>query len=131
MVTASYNGDVDHQGSVGGTTLSVVYNFMGFLPPLVQGGDYKQGRTIPVKFQLTDANGNFISTATAQIWVDSMSNPGSSSGTSNNGNNFRFDPSSNTYIFNLSTQSLSAGQHTIIVTLDDETSHSITINLSS
>jgi hypothetical protein len=104
---------------------------VGFLPPLVQGGNYQQGSTIPVKFQLTDANGNFISTATAQIWIDGTSNPGSPSGSSNNGNYFRFDPWSNTYIFNLSTRSPSSSQHTIIVTLDDGTSHSITINLSS
>jgi len=107
-------------------TLQVIYNFIGFLPPL-GSGTFKAGSTIPVKFQLTDYYGNYISTATAQISVDS--NAGTSSGSSNNGNYFRYDPTNNQYIFNLSTKGMSPGTYTITVTLDDGTTHSTMITL--
>jgi len=110
-------------------TYSVVYVFSGFALPLKSGGIYKAGSVVPAMFQLTDNGGNFVSTAVAHIWVDSASNPGASSGESNNLNSFRYDPASNQYIFNLSTKGLSAGSHKIIVTLDDGTTYSIAIKL--
>ena len=126
-ISASYGGDANHFTSKGSTTLQVKYNFGGFLPPLVNNGNYKDGRTIPVKFQLTDANGNYVSTAVAKIYVDG--NSVLASGSSNTGNLFRYDFTSNQYIFNLSTTGFSVGQHTIIVVLDDGTTYSAVINL--
>ncbi|MHB8568307.1 MAG: PxKF domain-containing protein [Nitrososphaerales archaeon] len=123
-ISASYGGDSGHYGSSGGATLQVIYGFGGFLAPLHNNGYYNDGRTIPVKFQLTDANGNYISTAVAKIYVDG--NPGVASGSSNTGNLFRYD---NQYIFNLSTKGLSVGVHTITIVLDDGMSYSITITL--
>jgi hypothetical protein len=108
------------------TIVTAIYSFSGFLAPL-GSGTFKAGSTIPVKFQLTDYYGNYISTATAQISVDS--NPGASSGSSNNGNYFRYDPTNNQYIFNLSTKGMSPGTHTITVTLDDGTTPLTTITL--
>jgi hypothetical protein len=120
-------GEITFNPSTSNTqTLQVIYNFIGFLPPL-GSGTFKAGRTIPVKFQLTDAKGNYISTATAQIWVDS--NSGTSSGSSNNENYFRYDPTNNQYIFDLSTKDLQPGTYTIKVTLDDGTVHAIEIKL--
>ncbi|NHV97658.1 MAG: Ig-like domain repeat protein [Thaumarchaeota archaeon] len=107
-------------------TLQVIYNFIGFLPPL-GSGTFKAGSTIPAKFQLTDYYGNYISDAKAQIWVDS--NPGTSSGSSNNENYFRYDSTNNQYIFNLSTKGMSPGTYTITVTLDDGKAYSTTITL--
>jgi len=119
---------MDHlSSSSGGYALSVTYLFGGFLPPLVSGGSYHAGRTILVQFQLFDANHVPVSTASAQIYVDGQ--PGTSNGASNTGNNFRYDPTAQTYLFNLSTKGLSLGTHTITVTLDDGTSYSIAINL--
>jgi len=46
-----------------------------------------------VRFQLKDAQGVFVSTAMAQIWVDGA--PGTSSGGSSVGNYFTYDPNTN------------------------------------
>jgi hypothetical protein len=105
-------------------TYNVIYKFGGFLPPLESGKTYKAGRTIPVKFKLTDANGKYISTAKALIYVDGKD--GASSDSSNVGNAFGYDSQ---YIFNLSTKDLSTGDHTIVVKLDDGTAYSIKITL--
>jgi len=115
-------------------TYNVGYKFSGFLPPLKVKGkqqtlQFKAGSTIPVKFQLADNNGNYISTATAQIWVDSNSTAGKSSGGANKQNYFRYDTTSNQYIFNLSTKGLAKGSHIIIVTLNDGTTYSVKITL--
>jgi hypothetical protein len=112
------------------TIVTATYSFSGFLPPLGPGPtQFKTGSTIPVKFQLTDYYGNYISDAVAQIWVVSSTNPGTSSGSSNNGNYFRYDPTNNQYIFNLSTKGMSPGTYTIFVTLNDGTTYSISITL--
>ena len=104
-------------------TLHVVYNFIGFLPPLSPAGEdsgtFKAGSTIPVKFQLTDYYGNYISNAIAKIYVDSSYI-----------GDFRYDPTNNQYIFNLSTGGFSTGTHTITVILDDGTQYSTTITLN-
>jgi hypothetical protein len=112
------------------TIVTAIYSFSGFLPPLGPGPtQFKTGSTIPVKFQLTDYYGNYISTAVAQIWVGSLTNPGTSSSSSNNGNYFRYDPTNNQYIFNLSTKGMSPGTYKIFVTLDDGTTYSTSITL--
>jgi hypothetical protein len=130
-VTATDNADNTATQTV---TYNVAYKFSGFLPPLKVKGkqqtlQFKPGSTIPVKFQLTDNNGNYLSTATAQIWVDSKSSLGKSSGRANKDNNFRYDTTSNQYIFNLSTKGLAKGSHMIYVTLDDGTTYSVNITL--
>jgi hypothetical protein len=103
-------------------TLHVIYNFIGFLPPLspagTDSGTFKAGSTIPVKFQLTDYYGSYISNAVAKIYVDSSYI-----------GDFRYDPTNNQYIFNLSTKGFSTGTHTITVILDDGTQYSTTITL--
>ncbi len=92
---------------------------------------FQLGATIPVRFQLTDALGNFVSTATAQIWVDSPTNPGGSSGSANLGNYCRYDLMDNQYVFNLSTRGMTTGLHTIYITVDDGTVHTLSVTLSS
>ena len=101
------------------------YSFTGLMRPI--GEEFKQGSTIPVKFKLSDANNNPISTAIATLKVDG--NSAVASGTSNLGNNFRYDPVDNQYIFNLSTKGLSLGTHTLTITLDDGTVRDFTIKL--
>jgi len=104
-------------------TYYVHYNFGGFLSPLGKA-TYKAGSTIPVKFKLTDALGNYVSTASlTSITVDGIAaSPTSSSG-------FRYDATSQQYIFNLNTKDLATGSHTIVVTLDDGAKYSISIYL--
>jgi Zn-dependent M28 family amino/carboxypeptidase len=101
---------------------------IGFLPPLEAGGTYNAGSTIPVRFQLKNAVGDYVADAVAEIYIDD--NPGQSSGSSNTLNFFRYDPESSQYIFNLDTKGMSAGSHTIEVRLaNGETILATTIEL--
>ena len=98
------------------------YDFAGFLPPINNDGSsvFNAGRTIPVKFQLS-VKGHNVFWASATLTIDHNANP---VGT------FRYDPTSQQYIFNASTKGLSAGTHTFTVTLDDGTTHSVNVTLT-
>ncbi|MEN8261931.1 MAG: PxKF domain-containing protein [Nitrospirota bacterium] len=109
---------------------SVVYaspNPDFFLPPVRSDRVFKLGSTVPVKFQLTDANGAYISTAAATIALQKYSgeepfgeplDAASTSG-ADTGSLFRYDSIASQYIYNLSTEALSRGIWQIRVTLDD------------
>jgi hypothetical protein len=106
----------------------VPYDFGGFGAPLtISMKDFKKMSTIPVKFQLFDTFGNPVSNAIATLMVNSE--PAVSSGGSNVGNCFRYDPVKQQYIFNLSTKTLSLGSNKLKVTLDDGTEYSQTITI--
>ena len=97
---------------------------------------FKLGSTVPVKFQLRDANGNFVTTAGATIFVTKISNgvtgteiEAVSTSAATTGNLFRYDPTSNQYIFNLNTKPLSTGTWQIRIKLDDGTSKYVNISL--
>ena len=125
-------------------TYTVTYAFGGFLQPINADGSsiFKLGSTIPVKFQLKDANGNFVSTAVANISVTFKNNgiegdelePVSTSAATN-GTLFRYSTDGNQYIFNLSTKISTtkllwkAGTWIIKATLNDGTTHTVEISL--
>ena len=117
-------------------TYYVNYDFIGFLPPVdnppvVNVG--KAGRTFPIKWQLKDANGNFISDLGAvlynppryrqtsndsTIWYDLM--PGDTSGSSG----LRYDSSSNQYIFTWQTSKTFANKsYELLLELNDGSVH--------
>ncbi len=108
----------------------VHYNFT-LVSPQPADTRFQVGRTMPVRFRLTDVQGIFVPSATAQIWVDSQTNPGISTGGANASNHFRYDPTENQYIFNLSMRGLVDGSHTLHITLDDGTVHIVKITLTS
>jgi hypothetical protein len=114
----------------------VRYNFIGFLPPVdnpsvINVG--KAGRTFPIKWQLKDANGNFISdlgvvlynplryrqTASGSaIWGDLL--PGDTSGESG----LRYDSTSNQYIFTWQTSKAFANKsYELLLELNDGSVH--------
>jgi hypothetical protein len=117
------------------STFAVVYNFIGFLPPIPNDGSglFKLGRTVPVKFQLTDAKGALISTAVAHLTIQMISGntlqgtpiDASAPGNADVGDLFRFDGTQ--YIFNWSTQPLSIGTWQLQARLDDGTVHTVII----
>jgi hypothetical protein len=108
-------------------TLAIGYRFSGFLQPIndtainpaLTPSVFKQGSTIPIKFQLLDANGNPVpaslaasiasscSATVTMSYVTTGSSPVDetvSSDTANTGTCFRYDSTSNQFIFNMSTK---------------------------
>ncbi|MDO8604625.1 MAG: peptidoglycan DD-metalloendopeptidase family protein [bacterium] len=107
-------------------TFTVNYNTTGFLPPIKSDGSavYNLGRTLPVKFALSDANGNFATQATAHLYIAKISNNviGSdsipfSAVVADTGNQFRID-GQKLYNYNLSTDNMSTGTWQIKAILD-------------
>lgn len=131
---------VDNEGNemVLEKSFNVVYNFGGFLPPIKSDGSgvYNLGRTLPVKFQLTDVSGSFISTASAQLYIAKIADgvigtdeiPLSTS-SADTGNQFRYDFVNNQYIYNLSTDTLGVGTWQLKAILDSEQVHTATISI--
>jgi hypothetical protein len=115
-----------------------------FLPPIGTPGHtdpkgFKLGSTIPVKFQLKDNGGDYVSNAVAKIQIaeviDSVAGTPTdavSTSAATTGNLFRFDPDGHQYIFNLKTKGLDAGTYRIIITINgDAQPHTVDITLRS
>jgi hypothetical protein len=125
--------DVAGNSSTQTATFAVVYNFIGFLPPIQNDGTglFKLGSTVPVKFQLTDAHGTLVSTAVAHLTIQMISGStlvgtpidATASGNSDVGDLFRFDGTQ--YIFNWSTKPVSTGTWQLQARLDDGTVHTV------
>lgn len=112
----------DLAGNTTSTTVSykVIYNFGGFLSPLGPGPKvFKAGSTIPVKFKLTDANGNSVGSVVA-----SASLLGTSVATG-----CRYDDTDEQYICNLKLPKEFFGSYTIQVGLDDNTTYTKNITV--
>jgi hypothetical protein len=91
---------------------------------------YKIGSTLAIKFQLADASGIYIGTAKATLAIIKKGNgidttdtlvDLTSAGSSDTGNIFRYDTTSQQYMYNLKTTGYSQGTYQIIVSLDDGT----------
>jgi hypothetical protein len=126
-------------------TVQVIYNVDDanfFLPPLDDNSVtlVKRGRAVPVKFQLFDCDGTTpITTGSHTISVAfqagctpagvvDVDDAGLSG---DNGINFRYDPTGQQWIFNLKTNtSYGLGDtYKITATLDDETTHDVSIGI--
>lgn len=113
-------------------TYYVNYQYGGLLFPLNNKNKFIMGSAIPVKFQLTDIFGNYISTAEARLFLiygDEQKQPAISKGNSNTENLFRYDFQDSQYIFNLDTKVLSKGIWFLRIELNDSTSQQTEITL--
>lgn len=119
-------------------TYYVRYVYGGILQPINRDGSsiFKLGSTVPVKFQLQDANGNFVANATVKLYLAKISNnvvgdyiEAISTSRATTDNLFRYDTASNQYIFNLGTKTLSTGTWQLRILLDDGTSKYVVIGL--
>jgi hypothetical protein len=122
----------------GSITITSQIVFGGFLDPVKTDGSgvYKQGRTLPIKFQLIDTNGTIITNHTAQLFVAKIQDgitgtdevPLSVSA-ADRGNFFRI--SDGQYLYNLDTSTLTPGTWQLNVSIDDGTSHTVVISIKS
>ena len=135
-LTASFGGDAKHHGGSGAFALQATYAFVGFFQPVENMpvlNTGKAGRTIPVKWQLKNASGGFVSSLAAvvnnplqyrQIHCDTSAPqdplPADTSGSSG----LRYDAGSGQYIFTWQTSGSFANKcYELLLDLDDGTQH--------
>ncbi|HKA37747.1 MAG TPA: Ig-like domain repeat protein, partial [Thermoanaerobaculia bacterium] len=147
-LTASYSGDSLFNGSSGSLQHSVLlpYNFIGFLSPLSTAGtptapsdsgsgNFTKGQ--PIKWQLKDSSGNFLTNLTttqtlkATYYAGGACAAGQATGTTfllylptsgaTGGSTFRYDANTNQFLFNWSTKQVTTGPgcYEIILQLND------------
>ena len=113
-------------------TINITINgySINILPPLGINNQkaFKIGRIIPVKFILTDENGNVVENMSIRLYLAKVENnvagseiQATSPGKSNDNNYFRFNKTSKRYLFNLSTKGLSTGMWRLKIDLGNGT----------
>jgi hypothetical protein len=121
-------------------TWKVIYHFDGFLPPIKTDGSsvFKLGSIVPIKFQLHDANGNYITNAVARLNFTKIFSTitGANLGpfateTETTGDVFIYSNKSHMYKYNLVTKKMSSGTWQIRVDLDDGSSNTVNISLKN
>lgn len=131
-------------------TLIVTYDFPGFLQPINDTAHeracgtnctmsvFKAGSTIPVKFQILDYNGKPVQAYKSPVWMKYFQGGKISLGVDestipvqpDSGSTFRWDATSQQYIYNWSTKGLQSGNwYGIGVTLDDGQQYVVIIGL--
>jgi uncharacterized repeat protein (TIGR01451 family) len=119
------------------TVIVGLYTFSGFASP-ADHQPFNLGRTVPVKFSLRNSAGAFVSTAVAQLFVQKLDSQGNKVGdlipaTSTNSpdNKFRYDFTNNQYVYNMSTDTLTVGQWQLVLKLDNGTTETIVIVITT
>jgi len=136
-ITAIYQGDGNFAGSTSPPiTLNVRYNFIGFLSPLGSAntstvfGPFNLGKTVPVKWQLLNAGGGYISDLSTVVTLQAAATQacGDPNGTSpfllypsaTGSTNLRYDTTNNQFIFNWDTTGRVSGcTYELSLTLND------------
>ncbi|MGZ6711199.1 MAG: carboxypeptidase regulatory-like domain-containing protein [Solirubrobacteraceae bacterium] len=120
--------NVGHVGSAASCTYTVDYVFSGFADPVKSPPGVNTalaGSTVPVKWQLTDAHGKYISALSAVTSITYKATScgafttdpaGGSNAVSAGGTGVRYDPARHQYIFNWTTPG--PGCYSLFLTLD-------------
>jgi len=129
----------DAAGNAGAASFHVVVTFdwSGILQPVNADGSsvFKLGRTVPVKFALAGASAAIpdlagrLSLAKITDGVTGSSMEAASTAAADSGNQFRYDPASAQYVFNLATRGLSQGTWQLQVDLGDGVVRTVTFSL--
>jgi hypothetical protein len=133
---------VDAAGNKASASFKVRVSFAwsGFQPPINSDGTsiFKLGSTVPVKFQLVAPDGDFMRNAVAKIYFAKISDgivglevEAVSTAAATSGNLFRYDASSEQYVFNWGTKGLKSGAGTYMVRADlgDGVEHSVEVSI--
>ena len=111
-------------------TLGVSYLFGGFQQPINADGTsvFGNGRVIPVKIRLADANGQPVSDAAPTVWVHQYTTgtglgevieAATSVSAADSGNVMRYDPTAGQYIYNWNLDALANGTYGVVVDVGD------------
>ena len=143
----TYRGEaVDRAGNVGATTTTyqVAYRFDGFAQPVNDTAHdegthsvFKAGSTVPLKIQLRRADGTIVQPAVAPRWIAPVRGVPTAApvneiaaGVPTEGDEYRYDPDGELWIFNWQTAKEQAGYSWRVgVALDDGSTHTVTIGL--
>jgi hypothetical protein len=127
---AEFEGDDAYNPSNDSGTFGVSYRFIGFQQPINADGTsvFGNGRIIPVKIKLADANLQPVTTAAPTVWMTQVSpltalgsdyEPATSVSAADTGNTMRYVPEDDHYIFNWDLSTLSNGTWYVVVDLGD------------
>lgn len=134
---ADAHGNSDRASFTVWVKLHAPTNGTFYLQPINSDGSsiFKLGSTIPVKFKLTGASAG-ITNLVATLSVAKVSNQVTgttveavSTAASNAGNTYRYDPTTQQYIFNLSTKGMTAGTWSLQTNLGDLVPHTVNVSL--
>lgn len=116
----------------------VVYAFGGILSPIKSDGSstFKPGSTIPVKFQLKDKNGKFITNASAKLIYEKLDKAAMKAGqklppTSFAAvrNKFNYNMKGKLYTYNINTKGWPIGTYLLTILLDDDISYKVSFKI--
>ena len=128
--TATCSGAKDGAGNTAApvsASYDVQYVFNGFFSPVANGKTFKIGSTIPLMWQLQNAQQGFISSFSSIVAVQAAPDPTCQAGAEGDpldieaAGNSGLQFNQNTFQFNWKTTGLAAGCYVAIVSLDDGT----------
>ena len=135
-LTVTADATTNYLAATTSVSLLVVksYTSNGFLEPIRTNRAFKQGSTIPIKWQLYDASGNIVTSLSAITDLTVTGPSGTTQlypGNNNSSGNTVLRNEGNQYIYNWKTKDFALGNYTIQATLADGTSITEQIMLST
>lgn len=119
--TATFAGDAQYQSSNGSGTVGIHYQSGGFLPPISNYGDsvFSNGRVIPIKVRISDANNNPVPNATLRVSLEraGVAVAPSSVSAANVDDLMRYSAADDLYIYNWDLGALANGLYAVRVEL--------------